>query len=277
MTDTLIVGFGSAGKRHKSIAEHFGHHVFTADPWVDHADYVSLDNALSDRKFDIVVIATPPESHLLLSQQSLESGASVLCEKPLCYNGQLEKAIEMMEFSHINRMAVAYNYRYHPDLVAQNYSGSQGIYWGMKCRQSRTLPSWGLLLDHVSHDIDILCHQATLMYGKVPTIRIESAEHYLYGGCYQKWTIRGFMITDKKHPFFIDEGVTTDPRARQAKICSPRGCLDIEPSSSMYLFMWQDFLFSVASGKSLAYSFESALETQFVLNQIEKVAKTYVE
>ncbi len=47
--------------------------------------FSSLENAL-EHKPDVVVVCTPPSSHFDLVRLALQSGASVLCEKPLATN-----------------------------------------------------------------------------------------------------------------------------------------------------------------------------------------------
>lgn len=46
--------------------------------------YTNVEELLSREKPDLVHICTPPGTHCSLSVQSLEAGAWVLCEKPLC-------------------------------------------------------------------------------------------------------------------------------------------------------------------------------------------------
>ena len=45
--------------------------------------YSSLDEALSDNACDIVVVATPNDSHKEIVIKALEAGKNVICEKPV--------------------------------------------------------------------------------------------------------------------------------------------------------------------------------------------------
>jgi len=278
MTDkVLIVGYGRAGRRHESVANAFGLKVFTADPLAK-ADYHSLGDAAMDHDFDIVIIATPPRTHISLSLFALIRGAWVLCEKPLCENRQINEAKGMRANQplFVNRLAIAYNYRFHPSLTAMAYSRyhekfNHGNSWAIYCKQSRVLPEWGLLLDHVSHDVDILRDQTERYYGQSSKIIVTEVMHHKSLGI-ERYRIIGKIENVDNVNFLIDETVTDDPSVdRQAVICSPFGCLDITPNPAMHIAMWQDFLDARAGkGKrSLRFHLSSAISTQEILRDIE--------
>src|SRR5438270_13713249 len=50
--------------------------------------YTAFDRMLSARRLDVIHIATPPHSHLLLARKSAESGCHVFLEKPLALMAQ---------------------------------------------------------------------------------------------------------------------------------------------------------------------------------------------
>jgi predicted dehydrogenase len=56
---------------------------FAAKNGIPHA-YTDFTAMLAELKPDLVIVATPPGSHVPLSIQAMEAGAWVLCEKPLC-------------------------------------------------------------------------------------------------------------------------------------------------------------------------------------------------
>jgi predicted dehydrogenase len=125
-----------------------------------------LESALdSGSHFDLAVIATPPDLHLAQIRQCLDTDLPVLCEKPLCGLGQLDQAKALLNHPHADKVMVAYNYRFHPKL-----QGVRRIPTYFTCWQDRVLPEWGLLLDHCSHDLDILRQ----LCGE---IEIKKAEH----------------------------------------------------------------------------------------------------
>lgn len=83
-----IAGLGRAAKtihipalRKISYAEVIG----VYDPLQEQSEFPSFATleALLDARPDVVVIATPPDSHLPIALKALEAGAHVFCEKPL--------------------------------------------------------------------------------------------------------------------------------------------------------------------------------------------------
>jgi len=52
------------------------------------ATYTDVERLLKETRPDVVVLCTPPRTHALLAVQALESGASVLIEKPMALSGE---------------------------------------------------------------------------------------------------------------------------------------------------------------------------------------------
>jgi predicted dehydrogenase len=107
----LIIGTGSAGKRHAKNFSSLGCAVSCMDPRQDRLDelaaeglkaaaaFTELDDALSmTGAFDGVVVASPPSFHVDQSIAALERGLPVLLEKPvapeLAGSLRLQQAIE---------------------------------------------------------------------------------------------------------------------------------------------------------------------------------------
>ena len=95
----LIVGTGSAGKRHARNFISLGCTVSCMDPRQDRLDeladeeikaesvFADLDDAFSgEEDFDAVVVASPPSFHVDQSISALERGLPVLLEKPVSSN-----------------------------------------------------------------------------------------------------------------------------------------------------------------------------------------------
>lgn len=60
--------------------------------------YESLNCILIDKDIDIVLVATPNDSHKYISIESMKAGKDVICEKPATLNlNQLEEIIEVAE------------------------------------------------------------------------------------------------------------------------------------------------------------------------------------
>ncbi len=107
----LIIGTGSAGKRHARNFHSLGCLVSCMDPRQDRLDefageemkltsfYTNLEDAFSTAgKFDGVVVASPPSFHVDQSIAALERGLPVLLEKPvsadLADSQKLQKAVQ---------------------------------------------------------------------------------------------------------------------------------------------------------------------------------------
>lgn len=239
MSLCLIIGYGRAGKRHAKHAEENGLEVITVDPVSFPADgrrfFTSLGAGLSiaARQESIAVIATPPALHLSQLRACLDAGIPrVLVEKPLCDLGQLEEAKAL---PHDAPVMVAYNYAFHPAIVNAEFRPTQGwsAGWHLECEQHREeTPEWGYLLDHVSHDLQILNRLAG-------PLRVLKAEHKT-GEKLEQWSLQG--LTGDGTFWSLSEIVAQYPVKRKARLYSPRGRLDLYRSEEMYAAMWHAFL-----------------------------------
>ena len=74
--------------------------------------YADFDRMLSNHRFDIIHIATPPHSHLALAQKSAEAGSHVFLEKPLALNAMDgRRLIECMQQT-ARKMSINYWYNF---------------------------------------------------------------------------------------------------------------------------------------------------------------------
>ncbi len=102
-----IIGAGSAGMHHAHAARELGWKVDIVDvdpsalerlPKIYAQRYGAWDGSIrlgaSNGDYDLVVIATPPETHIKLALQEL---GPVLIEKPLCAPYQYEAAKELLD------------------------------------------------------------------------------------------------------------------------------------------------------------------------------------
>jgi predicted dehydrogenase len=159
----LVVGRGSAGIRHETAFRNLGYSVSTVDTDENkNADYLSLGDALDEQDWDYFVIATPPSEHIeeiTMIVFGQDSPSFILCEKPFCMPDELIAA-EYLDtlLGSKHKMLMAYNYRYHPVVNAAKVAfldlGCDTI--SLEAVQSRKLPPWGILADHISHDMDII-------------------------------------------------------------------------------------------------------------------------
>src|SRR5450631_631440 len=50
--------------------------------------YTDFDRMLSEHRFDVIHIATPPDSHLALARKAAQAGCHLFIEKPLAINAK---------------------------------------------------------------------------------------------------------------------------------------------------------------------------------------------
>ncbi len=90
----LIVGAGSAGRRHLKNFSNLGCRVSAVDPREDRlreagrdcqlsGRYADLDHALTEESYDAVVICSPPRVHVEQSLAAMNRGIGVFLEKPV--------------------------------------------------------------------------------------------------------------------------------------------------------------------------------------------------
>jgi len=140
--------------------------------------YTSVEHLLSDSATDIVVIATPPNTHFTLALQALEAGKHVVVEKPLCLTtDEADKLIDIAQGNH-RVLTVHQNRRWDQDfrtLVALLDTNVIGEVFNIEtsvssfdhpCRawHSDNDVSGGLAYDWGAHHIDWI-HQ---LYGTAP-------------------------------------------------------------------------------------------------------------
>lgn len=115
MTDVLVVGAGSAGRRHARLLHERGFPVYLTDPAppADVVDGVRVvdyrDNVVGE--FPVVVIASPNSVHEVQARQALDAGARVLVEKPMALR---TSGARRLADGRADRVMVAYNLRTHP-------------------------------------------------------------------------------------------------------------------------------------------------------------------
>lgn len=133
--------------------------------------YSSIDDLLSDKMVEIVVIATPNDSHKELSIKALKAGKNVICEKPVMLNvSDLDDVIKVA--NETGKLFTAHqNRRFDVDFLAikqiiqegklqdvisveSRVHGSRGIpsdWRGMKKYGGGMLYDWGVhLIDQIT-------------------------------------------------------------------------------------------------------------------------------
>lgn len=218
----LICGYGRAGKRHEKLLKQFGIEVDIFDP------PLNLKPALDLLDYDFCVIASPPDMHLQQLYQCQQSGIPTLVEKPLC--GFDEGLRDLLDFK---KVSVAYNYRYHPTIKALKDTPLKPGNWSLFSNQHRPeIPSWGLLLDHLPHTLDIL----QFVTGELPVFKqVTQYESSFLTGILLTGTFQGGEI-------IIEDRVIKKPIEKFAYIQTPRTLVEVETNHSMFEEMYKDFL-----------------------------------
>lgn len=180
----LVVGAGSAGKRHARNLRDLDCRISACDPRQDRLDelekegplggkYTTLERALSSAGYDGFVIASPPLYHVDQVLQVLVGQRKwVLCEKPLSINAAEARKLE----HHADRVLLGYTYRWWPPIQCfrnRVRSGEIGPVRSLRFVMSAHLEDWhpwekyqdffmsrrelggGALLDE-SHFIDLM-------------------------------------------------------------------------------------------------------------------------
>ncbi len=83
----------------------------------DAPTFATLKDALESQKPDVVVICTPPTTHFELVRLALESGANVLCEKPLATTARDALGLVDLAYCHEKTLRTAAKYRFHEGVV----------------------------------------------------------------------------------------------------------------------------------------------------------------
>lgn len=180
----LVVGAGSAGKRHAQNLRNLGCRLSLVDPRQDRLEeascqgatvgsFTDLRAALDGSEFDGFVIASPPALHVPQAIAILERQRRwVLCEKPLGVTAVDARRLEAFS----DRILLGYTYRWWPPIQAfrrKLLSEAIGRLRGMRFVMSAHLADWhpwenyqgffmanrelggGALLDE-SHFIDLM-------------------------------------------------------------------------------------------------------------------------
>jgi len=151
--DILIIGTGSAGRRHAENLRELGCRLSCFDPRQDRlveaaragevdGRFLDLEKALADRSWDGVVVASPPSFHV---EQILRVAAAqscpILSEKPLGLDA--ESTAQLLP--HAERVLLGYTYRWWPplqDYRAQLQDGRIGAIRSMRFVMSAHLADW---------------------------------------------------------------------------------------------------------------------------------------
>jgi len=80
--------------------------------------YTDFDQMLSGHRFDVIHIATPPHSHLVLAQKAAEAGCHVFLEKPLSLNATDGRRLIKCVQQNNRKMTINYWYNFETPALA---------------------------------------------------------------------------------------------------------------------------------------------------------------
>ena len=136
----LILGTGSVGKRHASNLSSLGCTISCMDPRTDRLEevkqeinvvgtYISIEEAFSDssRKFDGVVVASPPVYHVDQSIAALEREIPVLLEKPVSSDEASARRLQDVVNNTGIPLLLGYTWRWWPPLAKVQELLNQGV------------------------------------------------------------------------------------------------------------------------------------------------------
>jgi predicted dehydrogenase len=138
---SLVIGYGSIGKRHSEILKAMGHEVFlvTKQNITDFRTYDTISKALKDHDFSYVVISSKTSEHEKNLKEMLDSGFSrpILVEKPL-----FKDTKSASKFSARSNIFLGYNLRFHPALQALKQSIQNEKIYTCNIYCGQYLPLW---------------------------------------------------------------------------------------------------------------------------------------
>ena len=140
MGSALVIGYGSIGRRHAAALARAGFQTFVVSrrPGAAERQFVSVEQALAARPFDIAVICNETSAHRA-SLAELEACGYVgpaLVEKPLW------QPDDAPFFSTAINVTVAYVLRFHPVLMQLKRLVSSGRTYCAEVRCASYLPDW---------------------------------------------------------------------------------------------------------------------------------------
>jgi predicted dehydrogenase len=158
-----------------------------SEKWNCTSVFTNLDKMLVERKPDVLVIATPPETHLEIIEQAIFYKIKVIiCEKPLA--SKINDARKIVRLAHTHKLKILTNHerRYSLDYIqvknhveCKKFGELLSIVARLYMGETRDLDH--ILLHDGTHLIDILQFMTSLPLKKVSSQRykIEQSESIL--------------------------------------------------------------------------------------------------
>ncbi|MBZ0266195.1 Gfo/Idh/MocA family oxidoreductase [bacterium] len=107
--------------------------------------FVDIENLLKQTSPDVILIATPPISHLPLSLTALAAGAHVIVEKPVTRNYSEANRLYKASIKNNRHVFVAMKHRFRTDVtVLRNFLNAEelGNVWRVRAGWSKKTSNW---------------------------------------------------------------------------------------------------------------------------------------
>jgi len=138
-------------------------------------DYVSFDELVSKKNYDVTIVAVPNFLHYELTVKLLEAGKDVWCEKPMTISVDMARKMVLKSIEKRAILKVGSNPRYFPnvlralELIKQGYIGrtlffrgwigNEGLHLLSKSwYRDKNMAGGGTLIDNGVHLIDLIRH-----------------------------------------------------------------------------------------------------------------------
>jgi predicted dehydrogenase len=221
-----IIGCGRFGQRYAETLKKLGFEYLTTsrnpdkldEQWKAENVYTpDLDGLIAFS--DIVIVATPPESHYKLAARALEHGRNIILEKPATINAEECYFLNALASLHYKTCQVNYSYLWHPEykqLCKQlSYTNKQPLFLHSMGFATGPDRDFCVLADWVSHDL-------ALIYNIVGDTKVVDAtvtkEHFDGNNGLFKINLK----FENKHTALIDCGNRGITRHRSFKV--RQGC-----------------------------------------------------
>ena len=151
---TLVVGFGSIGRRHLNNLRALGETDFVLlrsnrstlpdDEIKNIPVETNIDAALSHNP-DAVIIANPTALHLDVAIPAAKAGCSILMEKPVSHSMERAEEFKNALYTGGGKVLVGFQFRYHPGLKQARVwvdTGRIGDVVSFRAHWGEYLPDW---------------------------------------------------------------------------------------------------------------------------------------
>lgn len=259
--------------------------------------FASYQAAIEDPGIDIVLIATPPTSHLELTRSALEAGKHVIVEKPPFLKASDFDEVGALARETNRRVLVAENYFYKPSLIALRRTLAEGTIGEVriisinalkeqKTGDWRDRPEYaggGALFEGGIHWVNFMANLGLTVSdvrgfrpgpATGPDRTMVAVFDYLEGAVgtlYYSWEIgsptRGLRLSSiygtEGAITFESNGLMVGIRGRRKRILLP------QPTDLLgYRAMFEDFFSALRTGRPAQFEFEDARRD---LQWVEKI------